>query len=315
MVKCGSMTENIQNILILSTTHNLTGVGWLRGLTHGIETHCNTARSVGFNGIEYIPTKRTQRQVAAGELTEKQIGFIGVLGQSFRGERGALAFLKPLSLGDLEKARRVLGAYLMYPSTEESLESLRRLQDRNPQLPVVLQSPESVKIAVGLKNKALILNPENFAVLKVDDLRDVGERVKELGFDGGICLDPYQFQRKDSDGRLTALANLETSVPELWDYTRVVHFDLGRIDLSGNDESVQDLSDAYKNNQGGRIFRDLRILLEQYDAGDNHPPIVFQVSYEGAQCVLEKSGLSIDEVKGLHRTVLSNVKNAMGIRE
>jgi hypothetical protein len=298
------MTEKIKYLV---STHNLTGVDLPASLFYGVDTYCRYAERVGSDGIEFVPTRVTQRQVFRGELTDEQLEYVCALGQSFRGERTPFGFLRPLLRGEIASAKNVLGAYLVYPFIGDT-RSLRGIQEKQPDIPVILQTPDEIERTEGLNNRILIVNPETMKRLGVDQVGEVGPRAKEMGFNGGLCIDPFQMQR---EGSPEVLARLKDSVFELWPYAGIVHLSFARDDFKPGEriKPVQELRDIFDGNESTPIYATLGMLREQYQSSDNSPPIVLQIPYGGVDVIRGKATLSGAVEVG--KRVLGNVREVL----
>ncbi len=304
------MTADNPNFL--ASTHNLTGVGGVQSLRFTYQDHLVVAQNSGLDGLEVAPTRRIQHQILSGILTDEEISVAKAGGQSFRSERYVTGMLSAI-LKDPVRAKLYLGAFLMYPHITASNASLRVLQNRSPEIPILLQDSHQLKGTQGLKNRVLIVTPDSFEDLGVTKVRDIAPRAEKIGFDGGLCLDPFQLRRPNKDGEFSLLADWQRTIPGLWNEARIVHLSLGRDDLRSGVDLHMELVDMSTPRSDTEIGGIVRLLGEQYQRTSNHPDIVFQIPYSGVARLLGKTVVTRPDVESVASKVLQNTKIMMGL--
>lgn len=304
---------SVESSNYLFSSHNMVMAGgFVASRNYAVGNIAEAANNSGFDGVELVPTRKTHEQILSGALTSDELAAIKAAGQSFRGEKTILgAVLHP------RRAKLMLGAFLMYPYVLDSHASLKRLQEENQDMPVAFQNLGFLGGAknAGLKNRCLIVRPDVFEDLGVSGISDIGSRAKDMGFDGGLAIDHYQFSRPNKDGDYTLLHDLSRSLPAVWgsgENISLIHLSLGRADLESGVDSEGELADLYSGSNNTEIRQTIFTIGSLIQKTGKFPPIVFQIPYSGVNKVLGKSKVDVSDVERVASRVLESAKDIIG---
>lgn len=266
-----------------------------------LEIMVNKAKTLGYDGIQYIPIRFfASLQVKTGLVSKDALRGILCAEQSYRSEK---------SISQVLKHRNKKLAAMAYIGMEEklsSLETLHKLQRlKTSWLPLVVYPPDTWEINHPKYNELKSVHfqptPEHVSEWNLKNPDELLMKANDFGI-YSFCLDTYHLRRTPIRGN-QYLWNWRELLPKLLPDTTVIHIGAGRNDFSGID-SMGELYDLIFRTEITEIWPILRLIKRNWDNNIAWSKII--VTEIPANSITKVANLNFNTV---HSRITENLRN------
>lgn len=279
---------------------NMVDVSTLWAFIAPVEMYSAVAKRAGYSGIEYFPFRVPHIQVRTGLITNGALKSITSAHQSFRTEKT----LKEVR--NHPNPKLAAQAYVTMPEKFASLKDLEKLQkELGHKLPVVVYPPNEwmsetrPAIFNKLANKLIQPAPE-----LIEALGQNMEKADKFGYK--LCLDLFHIRRNVTQIFESQFGRWQDVLPVLLPKTKEIRLDVGRNDLNGPFDSMQELKDIYSNERKTDIVPMLEAIRDFGWTG----PIVTEIPATSAKNLISNAKLATPSmIVRVHSQIVENIKN------